>query len=283
MEHSGVKLANRLIPFGMIDQMKIILSRKGLDSSSGGTPSPILPDGTLLSMPIPSFDVLKYSDLSYNGSTYEEIMKSLKAGFPHEHCHLDPDLRQGVRSMAISGWKPAFGQTGAALGVLRNSGISIGDIFIFFGLFRKTEYDRDGRLKYVRECKPVQIVYGYLQIGEIIEDPEQIRKYWWHPHSHVENYTPMKNVLFVPGERMSICPELKGYGVLRYRDDRVLTMEGKTAGTWKNYDFLLPDNLVGKRKNCAKGGGIYYQGQWQELVIHDGMKVREWIKVLVRE
>jgi len=33
--------------------MRVILSRKGFDSSFGGCPSPILPDGTLLSLPIP--------------------------------------------------------------------------------------------------------------------------------------------------------------------------------------------------------------------------------------
>ena len=44
--------------------MKIILSRKGFDAEYGGQPSPILPDGTLLSMPIPYPDeVIKYTDL----------------------------------------------------------------------------------------------------------------------------------------------------------------------------------------------------------------------------
>ena len=33
--------------------MKVILSRKGMDSESGRVASPILPDGTLLSLPIP--------------------------------------------------------------------------------------------------------------------------------------------------------------------------------------------------------------------------------------
>lgn len=33
--------------------MKIILSRKGFDSSVGGVASPLFPDGTLLSLPIP--------------------------------------------------------------------------------------------------------------------------------------------------------------------------------------------------------------------------------------
>ena len=45
--------------------MKVILSRKGFDSSNGGCPSPILSDGTLLSLPIPSADRDTYDDLSY--------------------------------------------------------------------------------------------------------------------------------------------------------------------------------------------------------------------------
>ncbi len=47
--------------------MKVILSRKGFDSSYGGCPSPILPDGTLLSLPIPEMKFSK--DLN----TKEEI------------------------------------------------------------------------------------------------------------------------------------------------------------------------------------------------------------------
>ena len=51
--------------------MKIILSRKGFDSGNGGQPSPILPDGTLLSMPIPSNDSDNtYSTIMWNGMSY---------------------------------------------------------------------------------------------------------------------------------------------------------------------------------------------------------------------
>ena len=34
--------------------MKLIFSRKGFDSSAGGIPSPILPDGRMISLPIPA-------------------------------------------------------------------------------------------------------------------------------------------------------------------------------------------------------------------------------------
>ena len=45
-------------------QMKIILSRKGFDSGSGGYPNPIMPNGTLLPLPIPSKnDEIRYTDV----------------------------------------------------------------------------------------------------------------------------------------------------------------------------------------------------------------------------
>ena len=50
--------------------MKLILSRKGFDSSFADMPSPILPDGTLLSIPIPSDDKISYEELNYNGKSY---------------------------------------------------------------------------------------------------------------------------------------------------------------------------------------------------------------------
>ena len=59
--------------------MKIILSRKGFDSSNGRIPSPILPDGTLLSLPIPGkFDNLSFDDLNYNGVSFSNILKQLR-------------------------------------------------------------------------------------------------------------------------------------------------------------------------------------------------------------
>ena len=45
--------------------MKVIFSRKGFDSGFGGMPSPVLPDGTMLSMPIPSKGDLVHYDMSF--------------------------------------------------------------------------------------------------------------------------------------------------------------------------------------------------------------------------
>lgn len=62
--------------------MKIILSRKGFDAGYGGIASPVLPDGTLLSLPIPTTEVgISYNELSaYEDVSYQEIIKQLTNG-----------------------------------------------------------------------------------------------------------------------------------------------------------------------------------------------------------
>ena len=71
--------------------MKIILSRKGFDDSNGGCASPILPDGTMLSMPIPSVeDDILYDQLQYNGINYADILKQINPkNYSYTTCHLD--------------------------------------------------------------------------------------------------------------------------------------------------------------------------------------------------
>ncbi len=136
----------------VVDDMKIILSRKGFDSSNGGCPSPIMPDGTLLSMPIPSDgDKDKYSDLEYCGTKYSDLLDQLKPGNDFKHCHVDPDIRDN-RISKIPKWIPAFGQIGSAQGKLINSGVEKGDLFLFFGWFRKVELV-DGKYRFIPRSK----------------------------------------------------------------------------------------------------------------------------------
>ena len=88
---------------------KVILSRKGFDSSNGGIPSPIMPDGTLLSMPILDTSGISFSDIAWNGISYVDILKQLKPDGLYVNCHVDPDIREN-RVKSVKGWKPAFGQ-----------------------------------------------------------------------------------------------------------------------------------------------------------------------------
>lgn len=58
--------------------MKIILSRKGFDSSNGGCASPIFPDGRLVSLPIPASNApADFSDVGFDGLNIGQVVADL--------------------------------------------------------------------------------------------------------------------------------------------------------------------------------------------------------------
>ena len=75
--------------------MKVVLSRKGFDSSNGRVASPILPDRRLVSMPIPATrDPHTYNEVMINGIALGPLVEDLTAGKIERtrRCHLAPDL-----------------------------------------------------------------------------------------------------------------------------------------------------------------------------------------------
>jgi len=128
-----------------VDRVKLVISRKGLDSESGVMASPILSCGCLYSVPIPSsLQEVRYADIKFGKHTLQHICnelkssKKLKSSWSHEFAHLDPDLRGEALAPRPSGWRAAFGQSGGAATHLIKQAVSVGDLFIFFGWFRKT-------------------------------------------------------------------------------------------------------------------------------------------------
>lgn len=95
--------------------MKLILSRKGCDASTGGVPSPILPSGRLYSLPIPSKGAsnICYGDMSAGDVNVGTLVETLTAGAiaASDTAHLDPDLDHRALPRA-DGWRPLFGQGG---------------------------------------------------------------------------------------------------------------------------------------------------------------------------
>lgn len=266
--------------------MKIILSRKGFDSTAGGVANPILPDGTLLSLPIPAkYDELAYADLQYGGVSYSEILSQLKPRdkkIPHWNCHLDPDIRPDARISAIENWQAGFGQIGAFQTYLSNQGVTIGDLFLFFGWFRQTEGDlKQGSLRYVKGAPDLHVVYGYLQIGAIITDSQRLRQeYWFHPHGIEKRASQRDNAIYLPAQTLSFKNQLPAYGMFKFSEKRVLTKSECTRAIWQEVDALQPENICRNVKNSSKKGGLYYKGQWQELVLKENTISTDWARRL---
>lgn len=257
--------------------MKIVLSRKGFDSQYGRIPSPILPDGTLLSLPIPTSESgCRFTDLSHEDLRYSEVIVAL-GGDPalaDGCCHLDPDLRPG----RATGWLPAFGQTGAAQTHLANQGVGVGDLFLFFGRFRQAEYAPDGWLRYVRSAPTLHIVFGYLQVGAIVQG-DQVRDYPWHPHA--ENPHPLpNNTLYLASDPLTFS-EAAGSGVLAHREDRVLTAPGLAQSRWRLLDWMKSASISYHTNASIKDGYFQSAAKGQEFVVDGDVLAQKWAESVI--
>jgi hypothetical protein len=218
--------------------MKVCVSRKGIDSGarSGRMASPILPCGCLCSIPIPYAWGIPYSGIWFGDRSVQQIVRELNPNWSYKTAHLDPDLRFDSLVSRPTGWRPAFGQTGAAAGHLINQSVGIGDLFIFFGWFRRTVRIKDRLAFDPKDVHGRHIVYGWLQVGEVIEKlplPHHLLFLKDHPHVHLFKNEVHPNKIYVSsqtGLKAGVFPtELESV---------VLTKEGGRRSRW-----LLPETF----------------------------------------
>ena len=261
--------------------MKIIFSRKGFDAENGGAASPVMPDGTMLSLPIPCDWDQSYEEVIYQGKNFEEIICDLKAKKCYSYCgHLDPDLKAEIHAEIPENWKPIFGQADAAQTHLENQGVSFGDVFLFFGWFRKTEM-KNNILCYVKGSKDAHMLFGYLQIGQIIQGADK-GKYSWHPHSYRNS---PNDTMYVASDKLVIDgldTGLPGAGTFKYSDELVLTMPGMPKSRWKLPDFFRDVNISCHSKDSWKPEGYFQTVRiGQEFVVSEDPRVTEWAKNII--
>lgn len=264
--------------------MRIILSRKGFDAQYGGQPSPILPDGTLLSLPIPeNEEKQKFSELTYSGKSYLDIIHELKPNskITENHtCHLDPDLRKDVITRNDN-WRPLFGQTNSAQGHLSKNGVSKGDLFLFFGTFRETEYV-NGKIRYIRGTEDLHLIFGYLQIGNIYSDFNSFNSdIKYHPHAQERFANDKNNCIYEASERFSLDETLKGAGCLNFHEDLILTKKGFSKSKWNLPLYFKEVGISYHSKNSFTSEYFYSTAKGQEFIIEENENVTDWAKRLI--
>jgi hypothetical protein len=248
------------------EEMKIILSRKGFDSGSGGCPSPIFPDGSLMSLPIPDM----HSRITYNeiaGNHHVSMGEAVwqLAGIPPTHrAHLDPDLVPGSLPRR-KGWRPIFGQIDAAEGHLRRQCVGAGDIFLYFGLFRPVEQITSG-WRFIRGSKPLHVLFGWLQIADRVPvSGWPASQSWALYHPHFSREPQPSNVIYVSTERL-VLPSGKttafaGGGTFpRFSQILRLTApDSDRSSQWLLPDWFYPDG----RNTCLSYHGD--PSRWEKI------------------
>jgi hypothetical protein len=262
---------------------RIILSRKGFDSSSGGTASPIFPDDKIFSIPIPSKvpSPHKYSDLKIHGISGEAALReaTVSSVSRTDYCHFDPDLRTGVG---------LFGQANSSQSELRNREVEKDDLFLFFGWFRRCS-SKEGDIHHL---------FGWLQIEDILTSDTDIKNYLKqrglvHPHGFGEKSNYPNNALYIGRERIDLSgieKKLPGYGVFKKTSaDLILTEKGKTRSHWrfpKKYFSKSKDLFLNRLKwknesECT----LECKGQGQEYILNaeDNPRIITWALSLIEK
>jgi hypothetical protein len=275
--------------------MKVILSRKGFDSKNGGYPSPILTDLRLVSLPIPwKSDEHKYSDLHLDSSrTYYDLMRDLKIRIKYNkkrdkltedtRCHLDPDINLDVIERKL-GWKGIFGQMDKAQSHLKNKGVKNGDLFLFFGWFKRTAKEEK---TFDSSSPDLHIIFGYLQIDKIIRDNFDTDICEWmkyHPHANKERKENPTNTIYVARDRLTWNNGIPGYGIFRFNEALVLTKEGYSRSKWNLPSFFKNVEISYHSPSAWKPEGHFQSAKiGQEFVVEDNPLVEEWAKKLIEE
>jgi len=227
--------------------VKIILSRKGFDSSAGGVASPLFPDGTLLSLPIPDRNgTVTYGDLCWGEQQLGDLVESLTHGRIERQtrAHLDPDLYPSICTRPLA-WRPLFGQDGAAQSHLANQGVGVGDLFLFFGWFRAVECIH-GQHRFVKNAPDLHILYGWLQVGAVLTGVQLATEapVWAATHPHCVGGRGVRNTLYVASDRLTLngaVTALPGAGYFpNYRDSHCLTAPGRLRTQWRLPRWFYP-------------------------------------------
>lgn len=273
--------------------MKIILSRKGFDSSAGGVPSPLV-NGRPVSLPIPTRmpSETTYGDLP--DDTLELVCDLTKgriaAACP---CHLDPDLDRNALPR-LPGWRGALGQVGAAQSHLANHDVGPGDVFLFWGLFRPlTRGISTQPWRFIGT--PEHRIFGWLQVDELLlvyEDPASVLvKYpWLSAHPHIATGWPPNNTVYISRQHLNvrgIRSGTRGFGLFR-RGTRLTHPSSAKPSKWQLPSWLNPLNggvgmTYHPRERWTAEGALRCAARGQEFIADIGGRAdaMDWLAQLL--
>ena len=277
--------------------MKVILSKKGLDSTKNNACNLLIDDGKtkeLVMIPIPNDkDTTTYKELKLykNMPIYDLLIenKYYSTKIKNMQCHADPNISNFFKVKPFLG---SVGQCMSAQSLLKNQKINKGDIFIFFGLFNEATFDGN-KLSIHDYSNLKHIMFGYLEIGDIIEPQIDIdliekyqKKYPWidkQPHWNADKYKDIKNnCIYIASEHCSFDNNIPGYGMFNYKEDLILTKSNEKCVTHWDLPKPIRDLKITYRSKKETSNEYFIAARrGQEFVIQENDYVTDWAKQLI--
>jgi hypothetical protein len=220
--------------------MKVVFSRKGVDSAAGRCASALVDDAPI-SLPIPTREPspTTYGQLRQDlGHLAHDLSHGTLVG--KRFCHLDPDIDATALSARRSGWRGALGQVSASLSHLRKHGVGAGDLFLFWGLYRPvSKVDRTWQY-----CGPRQhAIFGWLHVEAVCDVGEDgtrlLSQYpWLADHPHVRAGWTSANAVYVASEQFTLAGRsFPGSGLFR-RAYRLTDDSSRLPSVWSIPSWL---------------------------------------------
>lgn len=189
--------------------------------------------------------LVRYQDITVAGQDLGSVASDLTGGRtrPDHFAHLDPDLAASAFPRQ-PGWRPLLGQAGAAQSVLAREGVGAGDLFLFFGWFRQVSRSA-GRMEYVRGAPNMHVLWGWLQVDDVLEVGRDRFPTWMAYHPHLAPHRKLaSDTLYVARERLRIGGvdlDIPGAGTFSAYDDRLrLTAPGDNRSIWALPAWFAP-------------------------------------------
>lgn len=160
-------------------------------------------------------------------------------------------------------------------------GANIGDLFVFFGWFRRTTMV-NGSLVFDNSAPDQHIIFGYLQIGQIIRQDDDVDiPEWMRSHPHFGYVDDPSNTIYVAREKLSWNEKYLGAGSFDFHKDLVLTKEGLSRSKWDLPIIFKETDISYHSHDSWKSDYFQSAGRGQEFVVTCTPEIEEWTKRLI--
>ncbi len=240
----------------------------------------------MVSLPIPEKNgSVRFGDITPQNVNVGKVVEDLTQEniLASDNAHLDPDIDITAMKRATE-WVPAFGQAGAATSHLRNQGVGLGDVFLFFGWFRRVESVM-GRYRFCKDAPNLHVIFGWLRVGEVLmpsgnDIPKGLEK-----HPHFANPERKNNLVFLADSPAD------GGVFHHFFEELQLTAPEQSRSIWRLPGWFYPSG----RKPLSYHGNLErwlkledsvmlksaYRGQEFVLDLADYPEAHSWFERLV--